>query len=177
MQMPDSKGMELFERIRREQLPTAPLLPMMYSDDIRQQVAQFKEHRLDAYLVKPITRRELFRAIERKLATGNGVSPHDGLRKLGGESSLSAGHRARCEFWWPKTPATIVSSSKRTCARKTARLTFVKDGAQAVDKATSNDYDLIFMDIQMPKKDGLAATRSIRTWESEHRANRFRLSR
>jgi CheY-like chemotaxis protein len=46
-------------------------------------------------------------------------------------------------------------------------VTFVRDGEEAVKMATANDYDLILMDIQMPKKDGLAATRAIRQWESE----------
>ena len=35
---------------------------------------------------------------------------------------------------------------------------FVKNGIEAIELAEKNKYDLIFMDVQMPKKDGLEAT-------------------
>jgi signal transduction histidine kinase/CheY-like chemotaxis protein len=166
MRMPDAGGQELIKRISREQLPTASLIPMLYSDDIGQRVAQLREHHLDAYLVKPITRRGLFRAVSRKLAEGKGVSPHHRLGKAGEPAHLSSRRKMRILVADDSTDSRfLIDAYLRT---EPCTLTFAMDGEEAVEKATTSDYDLILMDIQMPKKDGLAATRAIRKWESEH---------
>jgi len=83
--MPDMDALELVKRMRQEQLPTTALLPMLYSSDIPQQVARFEQNQRDAYLVKPTTRRGLFRAIGSKLANDNGANPRHHLDKLVGD--------------------------------------------------------------------------------------------
>ena len=43
-----------------------------------------------------------------------------------------------------------------------ANLTFVENGQQAIDKALSEHYDLVFMDMQMPVMGGIEATQKLR---------------
>jgi CheY-like chemotaxis protein len=42
----------------------------------------------------------------------------------------------------------------------------VLDGSQALERRKRQDFDVIFMDVNMPVMDGYTATRAIRDWES-----------
>ena len=71
MRMPGMDGLEVARRIREDHLPVEPVILMLSSDDLMPEIQQPGGIELDAYLVKPITRKELFEAIYRVLKESN----------------------------------------------------------------------------------------------------------
>jgi CheY-like chemotaxis protein len=162
-------GLEVAQLIQREHLPIRPLILMLSSDDLKPQVARLREIGLDAYLVKPITRRELFEAIRRVIEEAN-LDSADTLPERGApqiQSATSADMPEMRILVAEDSPDNrlVIAAYLR---REPYQVDFAFDGREAVNKFISQRYDLVFMDIQMPEVDGLAATRTIRRWESDH---------
>ncbi len=172
MRMPGMNGLEVAEKVRHEHLPTEPLILMLSSDDLRPQLSRLRELGLDAYLVKPITRKDLFNAISRVLRDANRNS-NDALPTLVVDRSLTAARRVK-----PKSIILVADDSADNrllisayLRREPCEVQFAENGKLAFDMFKSKEYDMVFMDVQMPEVDGLTATRLIRQWEVEnHRA-------
>ncbi len=55
----------------------------------------------------------------------------------------------------------------------TYTLDFAENGQEALEKAVNGNYDIVFLDVQMPVKDGLTAAREIREWEEKNNKEPF----
>ncbi|HVN29612.1 MAG TPA: response regulator [Candidatus Binataceae bacterium] len=172
MRMPGMDGIEVATRIRQELQQGAPLILMLSSDDMAPQIARMKDARLDSYLIKPITRRELFDAIAKVLAQAKGNAPAVATSSNGKAPVLNPGDLPPAHILVAEDSPDnrlLISAYLRNTR---CRLDFAENGRIAVDKFISNSYDLVLMDIQMPVMDGHVATRTIRAWERDNDRDR-----
>jgi two-component system sensor histidine kinase/response regulator len=170
MRMPGMNGLEVAEKIRQDHLPTEPLILMLSSDDLKPQLSRLTELGLDAYLVKPITRRELFDAIGRVLQDANRNSRDALPVRVADPPAAIAPREEQLNL---KILVADDSADNRLLIsayfrREPIEVDFAENGKIAFDKFKSNQYDMVFMDVQMPEMDGLTATRLIRKWETEN---------
>ncbi len=174
MRMPGMDGLEVARRIRADHLPVEPLILMLSSDDLKPQVERLREVALDAYLVKPITRKELFRAIYRVLEESNSEGaiaippPRPALSVPNAAAGDVTKKRVLVAEDSPDNRMVIAAFLRR----EPYEIDFAENGEIAVNRFRAQAYDLVLMDIQMPKMDGLAATRNIRQWENDHQMAR-----
>jgi signal transduction histidine kinase/DNA-binding response OmpR family regulator len=161
-QMPQADGFQAAEKI----WSVAPRLPIVLlssaaasGDFTRAIKAGFA-----GYAVKPVQRADLFRLVcqamkaaprRTTLAAGLPV-PRPVTRQTAGLKILivedSEDNRLLIDRYLKESPYQI---------------TFATDGLQGVEEFNRGSFDLILMDLQMPRMDGLTATRTIRKMEAE----------
>lgn len=168
--MPSMSGFALAQQLMSAPAGRPQLVMMLGTDDLTLTVARLRALGVDNYVVKPVRRADLFRAISRAretvcleprikaLASPALAPPSSASTTLARPLHIlivddSQDNRALIEAYLKKTPY---------------RLEVAEDGQQAIDKFVAGRFDLVLMDIQMPIVDGYEATRTIRAWERDH---------
>jgi len=168
IQMPDFDGYEVARRIRNngKAYRNMPLLAL--SSKLQTGARACREAGFDGFLTKPVPRDKLYRMLQRMLME----------RDVRGDNPIVTQYLVTEEI---KQSACILLAEDNPINQKLAvhmitkggyRVVTAQNGLEAFDcySGDPDAFDLIFMDMQMPVLDGLAATKKIREWEQSQQA-------
>ncbi|MDP2861263.1 MAG: response regulator [Desulfobacterales bacterium] len=166
IQMPGMSGYEVARKIRDAGEMFSELSVIALSSLIERDAKKCEAAGFDGFLSKPIRSDKLFQMIERVMAIRKGEKPEDSTK----DRKIMTQYSLKEEL---KTSARILLVEDNPVNQKLAGMMLGKagyhveiagNGLEAVEKymASPDDFDLIFMDVQMPVMDGMEATKEIR---------------
>jgi PAS domain S-box-containing protein len=156
--MPERDGFAFVREIRNDPDLNGAIIMMLTSGDRPGDLARCREFGVAAHLMKPLKQSELFDAIaaavgavtaEAEVAANLPVQTRP-LRILLAEDSLA---NQRLAIGLLERRGHVVSVAN--------------NGREALEALSTDDFDLILMDVQMPEVDGLQATAAIRRREQQ----------
>ena len=155
MYMPKRDGLELIEWIRgRVEYAKANVI-ILSSGPTPEHRARAEELDVASYLTKPVRQSSLFDAI----ATSMG--PKEAFSQPAPRSSPAEVDRSLQILLAEDNPVNQLTAT--TMLEKLGHsITVANNGREAIDKLAEQGFDLVFMDVQMPELDGMAATGEIR---------------
>ncbi|MBF0141692.1 MAG: response regulator, partial [Magnetococcales bacterium] len=153
IQMPKMDGYTATRQIRQWERETArvhvPVIALS-AHGRAGEIERSREAGCDLYLSKPIKKQELLDVL-RQFSVQAPVAIHTrSLRILLAEDAKE--NQVLFEAYLMETSHHLV---------------MVNNGVDAVDRVQQETFDVVVMDVQMPKMDGYTATRQIRQWERE----------
>lgn len=156
MQMHGMDGIELAQYIRKEY----PLIPILLLTSMGDEQAKLHGNLFAAILTKPVKQLVLHRHIVNQLRTGTKSIQEEDVDKKKLAENFALEH-----------PMSILVAEDNVVNQKLAERILAKlgykpglavNGKEVLNVMKKIDYDLIFMDVQMPEMDGLEATRLLR---------------
>jgi signal transduction histidine kinase/DNA-binding response OmpR family regulator len=157
--MPGMDGFTLASGIRAQAGLRDMCLIMLTSAWQRGDAATCKESGIECYLLKPVKQSALLEAIARSL----------GQRTAAGSLPVTAASLSE-----PRRKLRVLLAEDNIINQKVVvrilekyghLVTVASNGVEAVAAVETGEFDLVLMDVQMPKMSGLEAAAAIRIWE------------
>ncbi len=162
--MPEMDGLTLAQRIREDRsFPSLPII-MLSSAGQYSDAARCRE--LDVvYLTKPVKHSDLLKTIVKVLSKGTPTKTEPAVvRSHSHPSPLPPAH---LRVLVAEDNAVNQTLALRLLVKFGHDVVVVGDGQEALDILEKQRFDLVLMDLQMPRLDGLEATAKIRERERE----------
>ncbi|MCZ4293811.1 response regulator [Vibrio sinaloensis] len=167
MQMPESDGLELARKFKQQAETESIKLIMMTSIEAVSQQNAFQKLGFSGYFVKPATTHDLFNALKviasPDFAPGKQLVTHNVISAMETEKppEIEVDSNIRLLVVEDNRVNQIVISG--ILQKLGLQSTIAENGKQALDLlASTNTYDIVLMDCQMPVMDGYEATHRIR---------------
>ncbi len=162
-QMPRMDGFSLAERIKNNPALTKSTVMMLSSGDTMGGSARCKKIGISSYLIKPVKHDDLLKAIT--VALGQSMSP-----TIVRESDIPVAENSKArKLSILFAEDNLINQKIVTTAldRRGHDIVLAQNGLEVLQLLEERSYDIILMDVQMPKMDGFAATKEIRKKEEE----------
>ena len=164
--MPPPGGAELVEFLAASSsgaIGVANVMMLLDGEQQRTLLPRLRELGVGAHLVKPVAPEDIFAAL--RLVFGSEVDSGLMLDPFDVEAQRSQSGGARIRALLVEDNPVNQELAERLLSKRGLAITLANDGAEAVDLFEQYQFDIVFMDMQMPVMDGLEATESIRSRE------------
>lgn len=159
--MPDMNGLDLAEQIRKHPELARTVILLLTSIDHTDDAERHRKLGIAACLRKPITQSELFNAILAALGAASVPLRHKTRSLI---TPLSP-HENALRVLVAEDNAVNQRLALRILEKRGHSVVAVENGQEALAALEQGSFDLVLMDVQMPKMDGFEATRIIREKE------------